>query len=276
MSNLKISDLPAATSVQQADLVPVVDTSGSPFVTKKATVEQLLASTQPSLAMTRMGYWVGAGNITNSLGLIAPTVLGTLTARGVATTSLLEATRRTGYVSTAAVNALCGWRLATLQLFQGSTAAYGMIKMNHRFAVSDAVLVAGAQTFIGLRSVSTAAGLPADPSTFVNCIGVGQDATDVNWQIMHNDAAGTATRINTGIPVNITSLLELQVLMEPGTGVAVYQFSDLSTGTVVSGTINTNLPAADTLLTPNCFRSPAASATAVGLDLVSLYVETST
>lgn len=41
MANLKISALPAATSALPADLLPIVDTSGAPLVTKKITVQAL-------------------------------------------------------------------------------------------------------------------------------------------------------------------------------------------------------------------------------------------
>jgi hypothetical protein len=43
--------------------------------------------------------------------------------------------------------------------------------------------------------------------TLLNCIGIGSDALDTNLQIFHNDATGTATKIDLGsnFPANRTA-----------------------------------------------------------------------
>ena len=235
---------------------------------------------QPFLGRNKVGYWTSVGNTVTTpviaIGIALPTGLGTATARNVATTSLLATTKRLAYVSAATAASVCGFRSAVPQFFRGlSSPTRGGFFQVTRFAVSDAVLVAGARAFVGMRSTTTAPS-DADPSTFTNIIGVGHDAADVNWQVMHNDAAGTATKVDTGIPVNNTSLLDLVLFSPPLSSSVFVRFDDHSAGVTFEVELTSDLPADSQLLTTmNAFRGNGpAGAAAVALDLVSHYVET--
>lgn len=235
---------------------------------------------QPFLGRNKVGYWTSVGNTVTTpviaIGIALPTGLGTATARNVATTSLLTTTKRLAYVSAATAASVCGFRSAVPQFFRGlSSPTRGGFFQVTRFAVSDAVLVAGARAFVGMRSTTTAPS-DADPSTFTNIIGVGHDAADVNWQVMHNDASGTATKVDTGVPVNNTSLLDLVLFSPPLSSSVFVRFDDHSAGVTFEVELTSDLPADSQLLTTmNAFRGNGpAGAAAVALDLVSHYVET--
>lgn len=232
---------------------------------------------QPFMGRNKIGWWSAPGSTTVATGfnqgLGIPTTLGTTTQRNTQTTNLLTSTRRIGYVSAALAGSLCAIRLNVAQFFRGLTApTRGGFFQVTRFGVSDAVLVAGAQTFMGMQAAVVAPSV-GNPSTLANIIGVGQDDTDTNWQIMHNDAAGTATRLDTGIAVTETSLLDLIIYSAPGGNVFV-RFDDLSTGGTFSAELSANIPATNTLLTTiNGYRSNGVVASAVALDFISHYVE---
>lgn len=230
---------------------------------------------QPILARNKVGWWnpLGNGATVTSIGLLGPTTLGATATRNVVTTSILTSVRRVGYVSTAIAGTLAGFRHGSAQLFRGLTDRGGF-HIILRFAVSDAALVAASRTFIGMHS-SISAPTNVQPSSLTNIIGVGEDDGDANWHVMHNDGAGTATRIDTGIAINATSFLELAIFSPPSAATLTIQLINLSTGATFSTSPVADLPATNTLLNAvNAWRTNNATASIVALDLASLYVET--
>lgn len=235
-------------------------------------------SFQPFFGKNRIVYWQANGNSTASttIGAVAPTTGGTATARNVATTNFLTWTRRIGYVSATTGNASSGLRSTAAQFGLGSAAGRGGFHFVARFAISDAVLVPGARLFVGMTSSTGALG-NADPSTFANIIGVGLDAADTTLQIMHNDSAGNATKINLGVNFTEstnTDLYELALYCASGASVVNYKIINLSTGNEASGQLTTNLPAVNTLLAWQLWRHNGGTGLAVGIDVVSVYLET--
>jgi hypothetical protein len=235
-------------------------------------------SFQPFLARNKIVLWQANGNATTStvIGAVAPTVSGTATTRNVTSVNFLTWTRRLGFVSATTGNASCGLRSAVAQFGLGPVAGCGGFHFVTRFAISDATLVPGARLFVGMTS-STAVLGNNDPSTFLNIIGVGLDAADTNLQIMHNDATGTATKINLGASFaesSNTALYELALYCASGASVVNYEVVNLSTGVEVSGQLTTNLPAVNTLLAWQLWRHNVNTGLAVGLDVASVYLET--
>jgi len=234
---------------------------------------------QPHIGRNKVGLWSALGNTAAApiaaVGIGAPTVTGTATQRDVATTSLLASTRRIGYVGAATAASVVSIRLALAQFFRGTgLLTGGGFNFTMRFAVSDAALVATARCFFGFRDRTLVQG-DADPSTFLNTLGVGQDAGDTNWFIMYNDGAGVAVRVNTGIAIDATSLLELVLFTPPGGTSVTIMFTNITTGVTFSTTTSTDIPAQTQLLTTNSFRSNgAAGVAAVAFDFVSAYFET--
>lgn len=146
----------------------------------------------------------------------------------------------------------------------------------YRFMIGDAAAVADARTFVGLQgSVVDLPIAAAEPSAAFNIIGFGNDSTDTNLQLMYNDGAGAATKINLGAnyPTNTRSADVYEVNIKSIAGAISWSIIRYaaSTGAIVnqtSGTIaagTAKLPAIDQRLMTNAIRSNSASALAVRL-----------
>jgi hypothetical protein len=184
--------------------------------------------------------------------------------------------RRVGYVSATTNNSTCGIRSGVQQFGLGNGAGRGGFHFVARFGISDATLVAGARLFVGLTS-STAVLGNADPSTFTNIIGVGLDAADTTLQIMHNDAGGSAVKIDLGASFpesTVTDFYELSLYCRPNGIEVSYQVINLSTNASASGVIISNLPISTSLLAWQIWRHNVATGLAVGVDIASVYIET--
>jgi hypothetical protein len=233
---------------------------------------------QPNIFGNSIGWFRPVGNSTTiSLMGLNNTASGTATSRTVATTSLLASTRRAGFVSAATAGSSAGTRHGSGQFWRGNAAGLGGFFFVARFGMSDAAAVAGARSFIGL---SATAGVlsNADPSTNTNIVGVGHDGADSNLSIIHNDGTGTATKVALGANflANTLSadLYELALFAAPNGADVGYRVERLNTGDVASGTLTTDLPANTALLSPQLWRNNGATALAVGIDVVSQYIET--
>ncbi len=239
---------------------------------------------QPLFARNKVGIWSPAGNGTGVPGVdgyTALTIVGTATARNVATTNMFTRTRRLGIVSAATAAALASFRQPVAQITTGAGSGLGGFFKVIRFGISDAAAVAGARMFVGVSS-STAAPTNVEPSTLTQCVGVGHRAADTNLHVFYGGSAAQAP-INLGanFPSNTlnTDLYELALFAPTSASDVRYQVTRLNTGHTASGTLANSggvaLPAPTTLLSPTWgFRTNNATALAVGIDLVSDYFET--
>jgi hypothetical protein len=135
------------------------------------------------------------------------------------------------------------------------------------FGIADTNYAVGAHNFWGLTSsiANLAIGTISNsqPSALANIIALANDSGDANLQIMHNDASGTATKIDLGsnFPANRTSgavstaMYHVRFYNAPGSSEVSYRVENRETGDVAEGTITTNLPDASTLLAYQAGRS---------------------
>ena len=207
--------------------------------------------------------------------MAALTATGTATARTVATTNLLTRMTRLGYVSAATAAALAGAREAVAKYTTGAGPGLGGFWARYRFGVSDAASVAGARMFVGLDAI-TAAPTNIEPSTKVNCVGVGQISSSNNLQIIYGNATAKAPiDLGANFPANSNvDAYELNLFSPPAGGV-YWHVRRLNTAFEASGFIaTTDAPAATTLLCHQLWRTNNATALAVGLDICGIYIET--
>ena len=141
------------------------------------------------------------------------------------------------------------------------------------FNISDTAYSAGCQQFYGLSGVTTdlAYGGVSGTlvSTLINIIGIGSENGDANLSVFHNDATGTATKVDLGVnfPANrtvgaiSTTVYSIQLYNEPMSTDVKYEVKNNETGSVASGTISTNLPLTSQGL--NFFASRCMSTTSV-------------
>lgn len=234
-------------------------------------------SLQPSFARNKVGWFNPPGNAitVHQHGLVL-TNTGVITLANVAATNIHTAMRRLEYAATtAAVTAVAGYYSTVAQYFMGALGGFHLIVRfgRSRGAAANATL----RSFVGLSSLVTAQTDVEPSTTETNAIGVGCDAADANYQIIHRTGTGVATKINTGIPksaADTTEMYDLALFSPPGGTTVGYLFTRLSTGASFSGTISTNLPAAGTQLALRGRYSAGGTSSVMGLALGSLYVET--
>lgn len=238
---------------------------------------------QPIVARNKIGMLTAPGNATTVTVMGAytvPTAVGTATARSVTTANLFTRMRRIGYVSAATAGALASARVPAAQITVGGAVGAGFFKVI-RFGISDATLVSGARTFVGVSS-STAAATNVEPSTLTNVIGVGAGAADTNLKIFYGGStARTPIDLGANFPSNTTNtdVYELALFAPPNTSDVHYEVTRLNTGHAAAGTLTGNggvaLPSTTTLLTYlQAWRNNNTTALAVGLDIMSDYIET--
>lgn len=118
------------------------------------------------------------------------------------------------------------------------------------------------RAFWGLRG-ATGNPTSVNPSSLVNIIGIGYDSGDGQLQLMHNDNAGTATKVPLGVNFPNPAAGELfyfELSCAPGASTVDYFVHRLNTGDETSGTINSDLPATTQFLTTNFWVGTGANA----------------
>jgi hypothetical protein len=236
---------------------------------------------QPFLARNKVGYWCPPGNaatVPGVLGFTAPTVTGfTATARNVATTNRFTRMRRLGYVTAATAGAVGQWRHAAPQFTVGGPSGLGGFHYIVRFGISDAVLVADARMFMGVRVSATPSNV--EPSALTWLLGMGHGAGHTTMSIYSGGSSAQAPiPLGADFPVSTnTDPYELAIFCPPGETVMHWQATNLRTGASQSGSISggsTIMPTETTLIGPWGYRTNNATAAAVGLDVMSAYIET--
>lgn len=238
---------------------------------------------QPHVARNSVAYIQAAGNSTTitNVGTAALTATGTATAANVAVTNVYTRMRLLEYlVTVAATTAVAGFYQAAAQYTLGGATAYGGFHLVTRFGPSTGVTTGTRRLFVGMSS-SVAAPTDVNPSTLLNMIGVGYDAADTNMQFMHNDGAGTATKIDLGASfprpsADRTKMYELDIFAAANGGTTFsYTVTDLGTGAVATGTITSaDVPAATTLLAYRGYSSVGGTSSVTGIALSDMYIET--
>ena len=225
-----------------------------------------------------IGWWNPPGNATTVpgvLGITAPTVNGTATTRTTASTTAVTRTRRVGYVTAATVNTQCGQSWTARQWTYGNGSGLGGFYMIYRFAVSDVSLIStGRWMFVGMTTQSGP--LSALPTTA--CFGLVQLTGGTNYFMrVAGGTLGTDVDLGANFPVDLTSVYEVRLFSSPNdTTVVKYEVIRLNTGDTAVGSFSTTGLSfnSGTLMAPQAIRSTGATqATAVGLDIMSLYIE---
>lgn len=240
---------------------------------------------QPWLARKKIAWFnpPGNSNTVQTIGMANPTATGTVTAANVGTNNIHLAMQRLEYaVTTAAATAVAGARSTALQYHIGGPASsFGGFTFIARFGPSRGMQSNATRRFFAGMTSNAAAPTNVDPSagtTWANIIGVGADAADTNFHIMHRTGTGTVAKIDTGIPkayADFTEMFELALFTVPtGTPSVGYRFTRLSDGAFFSGTITTQLPAATQLLTWQIWTSVGSTSSTVGISIASVYLET--
>jgi len=217
----------------------------------------------------RLATWiaVGGGTTTVSTNGLTASATGTSSAQSITTSNQLSTTRRMRYTNTTAGSGQTAGLASTAVLMRGSGTGTGGFKCT--FIAGASVTASGTRGFIGLRATTMSA-LSANPSTFANLVGVAHDDTDVNWQLMTNDATGNATKIDLGanFPVSLSSsMIRVEIWCAPNASTMSYLVERADNGARVVGTLSTDLPAATTTLIPTLWYGTGTSTGTVSIDI---------
>jgi hypothetical protein len=142
-----------------------------------------------------------------------------------------------------------------------------------RWGIATGATVATRRGFCGLRA-SVAAPTDVNPSTLTNIVGVGFDASDSNLFIMHNDAAGAATKIDTGLArpgADRGSWIEVHLFSHPG-DTAIACAVRTSTGGFFTTLIESDLPVGALALCN--YVSNGGATSVIGLAQMGTWLET--
>lgn len=238
-----------------------------------------LVSDNPVRMNAGFGLPKPQGTAVDVSGVIAPTATGTATSATLATTSRHTRARRIDYlVTSASTTAVAGLRFALAHLMRGGATSRGGFLVEMTGAPATGQSTSTSRFFMGLTAIITAPS-DAEPSAQVSCIGVGWDAADTNIQIMHNDASGTCTKVDTGWAVPTTDRAKwfrLKLYCSPGEDRIHWDLEDLAAGNRFQGDTagGTDIPAADTYLSERIWASVGGTSSVIGVAFGGLYFET--
>lgn len=180
-------------------------------------------------------------------GITIATTASTI-ARSVASTNYATKQVRKGfYGSVVSAGRYTGTRGSALLWYLG-----GGFKYICDFYISDTAYGSGCRQFYGMAGQTTDLNYSDSilVSSLTNIIGVGSDAADTNLQVFHNDATGTATKVDLGVnfPANrtagaaLTTVYSIELYNGSSSTEVKYCVKNKETGAVAMGILSTNLP----------------------------------
>jgi hypothetical protein len=131
------------------------------------------------------------------------------------------------------------------------------------------------RAFFGLWASASAAG-NVDPTTDTTAkVGFALAASTGNLKFVNCTGGSAPTVLDLpACPINTTDLWELVLFGAPGGSTIYYRITNLSTATVVTGSLTTNLPGSTVYLAAQCWATNNAQAAVVTWALSRLYLET--
>ncbi len=245
----------------------------------------LFQSLQGALYNFNNHWWLpylnGAGFATNTgASGAAFTGAGTLTAAAFNASAFATSLPRAEYlVTVASTSAVAGFRLASgnWNYTRGSSAKIGGFYQVIRWGPATGVSTSTTRAIVGACGHGALA--DTEPSTLLNIVGMGWDAADTQVQIMHNDGAGTATKIPLGASwpkptADRTSVYEIHIYAPPNSSNVYYTVLDLVNDLEASGTITTNIPATTQFMNPHGQISVGGTNSVIGIAVYGAYVGT--
>lgn len=234
---------------------------------------------QPYLGANKIGFTTASGagsTTTTSIGIGAVSPSGTATGRSVSTSPLFLTTRRVGYVlASAAINLATGWSLNATSTFcfRGAATELGGFFFHARFGF--AALTAGNRHLIGLTGSITTT---VDPSTGLNIACIAKDAADTNFQVMTNDASGTATKIDTGIVPAVDKAYDVFIFAPPNSSSIKFALLSYDGTGQVDASFEyesfSDLPTTAALMGGRVLSGSGSATTGAQIDICQAYTET--
>lgn len=230
---------------------------------------------QPRLSEFNTVFWlpVQAGIVTTGNGIAFATT-GTVAAGGRVTATLAQRLQRIEYSATASASAVAGFRAGTGSWGWDMGMSDGWTQFLRWSPLTG--VIATQRLCAGMSS--TASHTDVEPSSLTNCAFFAADSADTNLQFMHNDASGTCTKIDTGIPVPAAdrdAVYDSIIHCDPSGTTLKFKITNLVTGTSYeSETGTTNLPAAAAWMAPYGYSSVGGVSNVTGISFHGCVIET--
>jgi hypothetical protein len=228
---------------------------------------------QPHMGLNFVGSWMPGDSASVNVVGVPRALVGTVAHPAIASGSRLNSSRRWRTTSAAVANSVSENYSNRHHALRGAVAGEGGFKFMVRLSLTT--LQASSKTFWGLANATAAFSTTFDPATSVNAVAFGFDrAVDTNWQLYHNDAAGSATKVDLGAGFPITGTIN-QVLTVffrcdvGGAGIGCRMVNE-DTGAVFEQIKTTDIPAAATLLAVHCYLNNGGAVAAVAYDILRL------
>lgn len=229
---------------------------------------------QQSFAHSRVYMWTAPGNGAAMAAIGGTGTFGGQTTRSPTFTNYFTSQRRCGFMTAATLNANNSARGFNPVAFASTTAKMGGFYNVWRVGVQT--YHAEARMFVGMGPGNSSYGAQS-PGPQADVIWFGFAPGDTNWAIFHNDGTGTATKIDLGtsFPCNTNSVdvMEFTIASLPGSGTFTTVARNLTTGAIDLRSLTTDIPVG-ILLQPHLNVTTGASAVAVGLDFMQMYLAT--
>lgn len=235
---------------------------------------------QPHFGDNVVRQWIPTGAGLTTLYALGITIAYTGSTNGITPTNTNYFTTRNRIINTTGgvANSTAVGRHNGLFAVSGDAAGRGGYYWVAEFGREDAALVTDARWWIGLYGTNSAIGASTEPSALTTMLGFGRNSTDTNLQFMNNDSSGTATKTDLGSSfpgnTNKADWYKGEIYCPPNSSTIYYAITNMSTGTVASGSVSSNLPAQTAYLAPQGFINNTATAAAAGLSYGRMYIET--
>lgn len=258
MADKEIIDgsVPSATALTGAEALHVVQQGNS----RRAIVDQIVASVRTT---GRIHLQPRVDNATLEALGIRTQAIGTSTgiAKSVTSASFLASLRRVGYGGDAGANFSGGFFSDETSMWRGNSDGRGGFTAEITYGLEALNAAAQTKLFVGFMDEVTPNDL--EPTNMINMIGIGADLADNNLFVMHNDAAGGATKIDLGAdwPSKTAGAVYRFLLSCSANGESfdyTVQRLDPPNIMVASGTISSNMPGKAVFLGPVLYNNNGA------------------
>lgn len=203
---------------------------------------------------------------------------GTLVSTGTVTTGMTPASatyariRRTRVTGSAVAGNAAAEQMGYVRWYRGTNGGFDAFVQ-----FGQAADATGFSAFVGFSTL-TAAMATADPTTFLNCVGVGYTSADAaggTWFLINNDGSGVATKTAiTGMTRDTTTGYNMRITCPAGASSTItVTITNAHTGaSILSTTLTTDLPAVDTAMSIGANQYNGAVASAATMDVSRIYV----
>lgn len=233
---------------------------------------------QPSLASKRiiiLTPGTGTGFVSTGTTLSSTGTIGNPSP--LTSVSLLTSVRTLSYTTGTTAQTYVSIRSSQTECWRGNAAGLGGFFFVARFGVTT--LVTGNRIFIGLTDnpAAPSAVVYGDPTTNTTPgkVGMAINASTGNWDFVNNvtGTVPTITALGANFPVTGGNLFELILFSAPNGSNIQYKVTNLSTGTIATGTLTTNIPASGTFLGIISYITNNATAVSAVMQMQRIYLE---